>query len=303
MVSWIERYFYAPTFLQKWLSWLLYPLSLLYCFVMKVRYWRTQVHDFSIPIISIGNLTVGGSGKTPLVTALALEYDNAAIVLRGYGRKSQGLHVISDGNNILHDVSISGDEAMIYAQKLPQAIVIVSEKREEAILKAKEMGAEIVFLDDGYSKHQIKKFDILIDVASANTFCLPSGPYRERHWSGKKALHVREGKDFERQVVLNNPTKKMLLVTAIARPERLDAFLPEVIGKEYFPDHHYFKKSQLQKLLHVSGADSLLVTYKDYVKVKDFDLPLSLLDLELKLTSDLSEQIAFYKTAITKKER
>jgi len=295
MVSWIERYFYAPTLLQKLLSWFLYPLSLLYCAIMSLRYQSTQEHDFSIPTISVGNLHVGGSGKTPLVIALALEHQRAAIVLRGYGRHSKGLYVISDGKAILHDVNISGDEAMIYAQKLPHAIVIVSEKREEAIQKAKAMGAEIIFLDDGYSKHQIKKMDILIDVDTPNSFCLPSGPYRERHWKGKEACHVREGIDFERHVRVKNATEKMFLVTAIARPERLEPFLPDVIGKEYFPDHYYFKKSQLQTLLETSGADSILLTYKDYVKVKDFDLPLSLLDLELKVNPELSESIALYK--------
>jgi tetraacyldisaccharide 4'-kinase len=291
MVSWIERYFYAPTFLQKLLSWLLSPLSLLYCLIMKIRFMYIKADDFSIPIISVGNLTVGGSGKTPLVTALASQHKKAAIVLRGYGRKSQGLHVISDGNNILEDVLISGDEAMIYAEKLPESIVIVSEKREDGIEKAKEMFAEIIFLDDGYSKHQIKKLDIVIDVETSNNFCLPSGPYRERHWSTKKVLHVSEGKDFTREVKLIGATEKMLLVTAIARPERLDTFLPEVVGKKYFPDHHYFEKEELEKILHVSQADSLLVTYKDYVKIKDFGLKLSLLDLEIDLTPELLELI------------
>ncbi len=286
MIAWIERYFYAPTLLQKLLSWLLSPLSFLYCLIMKIRFMSIKVHDFSIPIISVGNLTVGGSGKTPLVTALASKYKKPAIILRGYGRKSKGLHVISDGKNILKDVLISGDEAMIYAEKLPECIVIVSEKREEGIQKAKEMLAEIVFLDDGYSKHQIQKLDIVIDVVTSNNFCLPSGPYRERHWKGKKVLHVSEGKDFTRKVKLKYATEKMLLVTAIARPERLDAFLPKVIGKKYFPDHYYFQKEELEKLLHVSKADSLLVTYKDYVKIKDFNLPLSLLDLEVQINNN-----------------
>ncbi len=283
LVSWIERYFYAPTLFQKLISWLLSPLSFLYCLIMKIRFMRIKAEDFGIKIISVGNLTVGGSGKTPLVTALAQRYKNVAVILRGYGRKSQGLHVISDGKSILENVLVSGDEAMIYAQKLPNAIVIVSEIREQGIEKAKSLGAEIVFLDDGYSKHQIKKLDILIDVETKNSFCLPSGPYRERHWRLKKALHVKENRDFTRKVFVKNETQKMFLVTAIARPERLDRYLPKVIGKQYFADHHYFEKEELENILHVSGATSLLVTYKDYVKIKDFNLPLSLLELELIL--------------------
>ena len=87
------------------------------------------MEDFGIKIVGVGNLNVGGSGKTPLVTALASKYDDVAIILRGYGRNSKGLYVVKDKNTILEDVSISGDEAMIYAQKLKSAIVIVSEDR------------------------------------------------------------------------------------------------------------------------------------------------------------------------------
>ena len=107
----------------------------------------------------VGNLSVGGSGKTPLVTALAQKYEESAVILRGYGRHSKGLYVVKDFNNILCDVDVSGDEAMIYAQKLAKSIVIVSEDRKIAILQAKEMGAKIIFLDDAYSKHNVKKLD------------------------------------------------------------------------------------------------------------------------------------------------
>ena len=134
------------------------------------RFKNKKAQDFGIDIISIGNLSVGGSGKTPLVTALASRYENVAVVLRGYGRVSSGLYVVKNREKILEDVSVSGDEALIYAHKLQNAIVIVSEDRKEGILKAKEMGVEIVFLDDAYSKHDIKKLDILIDVNSEIIF-------------------------------------------------------------------------------------------------------------------------------------
>ena len=147
---------------------------------MWLRFKSKSAENFGIKIISVGNLSVGGSGKTTLVTAVALKYENVAIVLRGYGRDSQGLHVVKDKQNILCDVNISGDEAMIYARKLPHAIVIVSEDRKKGILKAKEMGVEIVFLDDAYSKHDIEKLDLLIEVKSQNSSCLPAGPFRER---------------------------------------------------------------------------------------------------------------------------
>jgi tetraacyldisaccharide 4'-kinase len=178
---------------------------------------------------------------------------------------------------------------MVYAAKLPKSVIIVSEDRKKGIQKAKELGASFVLLDDGYSKHTIKKLDILIDVATPNSFCLPSGPYREKLWRGKEVFFVKEGRDFQRKVSLKNPTQKMVLVTAIARPQRLDAFLPEVVSKNYFPDHHSFVKKELEAILKNDKSDSLLVTYKDYVKVKSFGLPLSLLDLDVKLKGKLLE--------------
>ncbi|MBN2782976.1 MAG: tetraacyldisaccharide 4'-kinase, partial [Campylobacterales bacterium] len=214
LVFWVEKYFYNSSLYQKIISFLLSPFSYLYCFIMWVRFKNSKPIDFGIPIIGVGNLIVGGSGKTPLVCALASKYQNSAILLRGYGRKSMGVQIVSDGDTILCDVETSGDEARIYADKLPSAIVIVSEDRKKGILKAKEMGASVVFLDDAYSKHNIKKIDIVIDVDVKNRFCLPSGPYRERLWNGKEVIVLKDGIDFKRVVDIKNPTKKMSLVTA-----------------------------------------------------------------------------------------
>ena len=174
LVFWVEEYFYKPNFTQKFLSFLLLPLSWIYCFGMYIRFKSKKPVDFNIDIVSVGNLSVGGSGKTPLVTALASRYKNVAIVLRGYGRSSRGLHVVKDEGKILCDVSVSGDEAMIYAHKLSNAIVIVSEDRQKGILKAKEMGVKIVFLDDAYS------------INSSKSFLINGSPPKKCIWGQKK---------------------------------------------------------------------------------------------------------------------
>ncbi|MGB5966363.1 MAG: tetraacyldisaccharide 4'-kinase [Sulfurimonadaceae bacterium] len=294
LTLWGERYLYAPSLFQKLLSLLLWPPSLLYCAMMNLRYKSKKPQDFNVPIISVGNLTVGGSGKTPIVSSLALRYENIAIVLRGYGRKSEGMVVVSDGKKILVDVDVSGDEAMLYANALSHAVVIVSEKRESAIEKAKEMGCKLVFLDDGYNKHQIKKLDILIEVETKNSFCLPAGPYRERLWKGKEALVIQENREFKRSVKLIDERDKMVLVTAIARAERLDPYLPKVTEKVYFEDHHYFTKNELEAILERTGAESLLVTLKDYVKIRQFNLPVSLLELSLELSDGFVTAVDTY---------
>ena len=263
LTLWGERYLYAPSLIQRVLSLLLWPLSLLYCAVMNLRFRSSEPQDFQIPIISVGNLTVGGSGKTPIVSALAARCEKAAVILRGYGRKSEGMIVVSDGRRLLVDVDVSGDEAMLYANVLSHAVVIVSEKREQAIEKAKTMGCKVLFLDDGYNKHQIKKLDIVIEVASQNSFCLPAGPYRERLWKGKEALVIKEDREFKRIVKLIDATEKMVLVTAIARAERLDPYLPDVVDKVYFEDHHFYTKKELEAILERTGAESLLMTLKE----------------------------------------
>ena len=293
-VFWVEKFFYNPNFFQKILSFILLPLSWFYCLVMFLRFKISIPEDFGIDIISVGNLNVGGSGKTPLVTAMASRYENVAVILRGYGRESSGLYVIKDKKKILEDVSISGDEAQIYAHKLPDAIVIVSEERKKAINKAKEMGATLIFLDDAYSKHDIKKLDFLIDVKSKNSFCLPAGPFRERNYAKKEAVVLKDGKDFKRVVELKDKCDKMSLTTAIARPQRLDEYLPEVVSKNYFEDHHIYTKDELEEILKKDGSDSLLVTYKDFVKLESFGLPLSLLDLEMEVDENVYNIIGQY---------
>jgi len=293
-IFWVEEYFYNPNLFQKIISLLFLPLSWLYCFGMYIRFKTKKEEDFEIAIVSIGNLNVGGSGKTPLISALALKYEDVAIVLRGYGRESKGLYVVKDSKEILCDVTISGDEAMIYAKKIPNAIVIVSENRKEGIYKAKEMGAKIVFLDDAYSKHDIKKLDLLIKVETKNQNCFPAGAFRERIWLDKKATTLIDGIDFKRVVELKDKSDKMSLVTAIARPQRLDEFLPAVITKNYFEDHHSFTKDELVEILKKDGSDSLLVTYKDLVKIESYGLPLSLLDLDMEVDKRVFQIINNY---------
>ena len=291
--AWGEHYLYTPSIFQKSLSLLLLPLSWLYCLIAYVRYVFSTAKTFDIPVVSVGNLTVGGSGKTPLAMELAKHFTKPAIILRGYGRKSSGMLVVRD-QEIVCDINESGDEAMVYALGLPHAIVIVSEKRENAIIKAKELGCEVVFLDDGYGKHSIEKLDIVIDVETPNTFCLPSGAYREKLWSGKEAIVVSENRDFFRSVAIVNPTSAMVLVTAIARPQRLDPFLPDVIEKFYFEDHHSFTREEIEEILKTTGATSLLVTSKDLVKMSSFNLPLSILELSLELDEKLITTIKEY---------
>ena len=153
-----QEYFYAPNLWQKCLAVALLPLSLLYCAGVILRSKFSKTLDFGIPIISIGNLTLGGSGKTPLGISILNEFEGGCVVLRGYGRASKGLVKVAISGEILVGVTVSGDEAMEYAKSVKNANVIVSENRDTAINEAKKMGAKYVLLDDGFGKFHIKKF-------------------------------------------------------------------------------------------------------------------------------------------------
>lgn len=262
--------------------------------IIALKRANAKVVDFGLPIISIGNIIVGGSGKTPLTIYLARRYSNVCVILRGFGRESKGLYVISNKGKVLEDVKVSGDEAMLLSNSLPNATIIVSEDRKKAILKAKELGSQIVFLDDGFSKYNIKKFDILIrpNKEPSNLFCLPSGGYREPKMAYSYAdLVLKEGKDFKRIVSFSKDGKyidilpsKLLLLTAISKPKRLLTFLPENIKMEAFEDHHTFSKDDINKIKAYYKDYSIITTEKDYVKLQKFDLKdVYLMNLELQI--------------------
>lgn len=294
-ISWVEEYLFYPTStLQFFLAFLLYPLSIIYSIIVLFKRLNSKKIKPQIPVVSIGNLTIGGSGKTPFLISLAKDYDNIAIVLRGYGRSSKGLHVIDKSTPI----EVSGDEAMLYAQSLPKATVIVSEDRVKAIKYAYKLGLKSVFLDDGFSKSFIEKFDIVIrpNPEPKFSFTLPSGAYREPKFLYKKAdLVVEENRDFSRTVSIENPTAKMLLITAISKPKRLDKYLPDnLVGKVYFIDHYMYTKLELVNLIKEYNATSILTTEKDMVKMQHFNLPLSIMHLHVEINPETKNQIKEY---------
>jgi len=283
---WIEEYLFYPKPSQKLLSYLLLPITFFYCITIFLKNSLSKPKDFNIPIISIGNLIVGGSGKTPLTITLAKDRKKVCVILRGYGRISKGLIVVSEYGDIKCDLKSSGDEAMMLAKALPKALIIVSEDRKKAIKKAKDMGAKLIFLDDGYSKKDILKFDILIkpQLNQINSFCLPSGPYREPRSNYQKAdLVLVEGEDFKREVKIKNKKEDMIFITAISKPKRLDPYLPQNIQKFYFPDHYDFKEDEIRTLMIKSKANSILTTQKDAVKLERLGFELSILSLDLKI--------------------
>lgn len=146
-----------------------------------------NVHRLPRPVIGVGNLALGGSGKTPFVIFLAQYLVNhgvhVAIISRGYGRGSSGRVVVRRGGDVIRvGESSVGDEALMMARALPQATVIVAEDRVAAAEEAiKASGAQIILLDDAFQNCKVKKdLDVLlIDARRPPGPVFPAGYYRE----------------------------------------------------------------------------------------------------------------------------
>ncbi len=181
---------------------LLLPFSWLYAFATQLRNtlfdWGVlKSESVGVPVISVGNLTVGGTGKTPLteyiVKYLLEQKKRVAVVSRGHKRKSSGVVVVSDGKKLLANAEQGGDEPVQIATKFPEAIVVVGEKKVQAAKQAMQLGAEVILLDDGFQHRYLKRdLDIVvIDSTSdiTNDSVLPAGRLRES-LSGMRRANV-----------------------------------------------------------------------------------------------------------------
>ncbi len=299
----IDRYLYKPNALQKALSILLLPISILYLIMSIVRRKIQRYYDFQIPIISVGNLIAGGSGKTPFLLEIAKDYNHIAVISRGYKRKSNGLVVVSINGKLQVSEEQSGDEAYLIALSLKNASVIVCKNRKKAIKKAKELGAKCVFLDDGF-RFNFKKLNIILypKLMPYFPFTLPSGMYRENpFYSNPNDIVLKEDVDYIREVYIDNPSEKMLLLSAIANPMRLEQFLApyrtNIVGDILLSDHARFDFDFVQREFKRTGATSLLVTQKDKVKLTKCEIPLSTLVLKMHIKDDITKQIREYINA------
>lgn len=186
---------YGPTTLSQWLVYaILLPLGWLYGVLMQFRALLYRVGVFAsyracVPVISIGNLSVGGTGKTPVVDHLVrycLSLDKrVAVVSRGYASGNQSaLRVVSAGQGPLLDVDEAGDEPWLIARRNPAACVVVAPRRVAGVRHAIEvLGADVVLLDDGFQHLAVARdFDlVLLDAQRpfGNGHVLPAGLLRE----------------------------------------------------------------------------------------------------------------------------
>ena len=180
-------------FESKLLGLPLLPLSWLYGSSVTARdaVYRTGLRRqkrVDAVVVSIGNITVGGTGKTPFTAWLARQLTEhgakVGIVSRGYGRKSRGLLVVSDGQRILADVRQSGDEPQLLAHLTSGVPVLVDEDRARGCQEAvRRFSCQILLLDDAFQHRRVHRdMDIVLIHARrgfGNGYLLPAGPLRE----------------------------------------------------------------------------------------------------------------------------
>ncbi len=280
-------------------------------------------------VISVGNLTTGGVGKTPVVSEIAKYYisknERTAIISRGYGGKlsNKNINVISDGQKIYYNAKLSGDEPFWLAQNTKGAIVITSKNRYNAAKYAIEkFGVTKIVLDDGFQHRKLYRDVDLVLMDSEKGFgnekLLPAGPLREGTESFKRIdrlVIVSKNTDHTKAEKLSRiMSKKMHLQTQVCYTE--PACIYNIKTGEHLPlgaeitaicaigqPEQFFKFLKDYKIKKTITFDDhhlykeeelpqgiIITTEKDAVKMKDFNRS-DIYALKLKTTLDIQDII------------
>ena len=281
---------------------LLAPIAAVWGAVAGTRMRRPPSHRANVPVIAVGNFTVGGAGKTPTVAHLAdlLRADGRrpAVVTRGYGGRARGPVAVDPARHRSVDV---GDEALLHART---TLTIVSADRPAGAREAERLGADCILLDDGFQNPRLAKdlSVVVVDRASGlgNGRVMPAGPLRaplEAQLERTHALvvidsgegtHVSTERLLDRAKALGLPIfgarivpnpadrlggRRVIGFAGIGRPAKFAATLTTAGGLLVdfvaFPDHHPFTEAEAKDLLQraVSADADLVTTAKDAVRL------------------------------------
>ncbi|HIJ25886.1 MAG: tetraacyldisaccharide 4'-kinase [Gammaproteobacteria bacterium] len=299
--QWVEQTWYGGGVASIVSRIVLSPLSLLFCSIVVLRRRGYQWGLFeryrpSVPLVVVGNLSVGGTGKTPLVVTLVDELKQLgfkpAVVSRGYGREDE--QRLLEVQPEAHPAEV-GDEPLLIAQRTG-AIVVVARDRAAAAAYAVERGATVLVADDGLQHYRLQR-DLEIVVVDhqrnfGNRLCLPAGPLREPLSRLQQVDAVvyngmdgGNGRGYSMQLVLEslyllrdkNQTillaelcgQKVHAVAGIGNPERFFKQLEEsgleVIPHPY-PDHYQYNSENFEFM----DDYPVVTTEKDAVKCVPF---------------------------------
>ncbi|KQV43746.1 MULTISPECIES: tetraacyldisaccharide 4'-kinase [unclassified Rhizobium] len=296
MVSEAPPFWWTET---DWRAHALSPVAWMYGRIAGMRMERARRASIPVPVICVGNFTVGGAGKTPTAIGLARAAKAKGLkpgfLSRGYGGSLDVTTVVDPAHHRARDV---GDEPLLLAA---EALTVICRKRVEGARRLAAEGVNLIIMDDGFQSARLH-FDYSLLVIDSrrgigNGHLVPSGPVRAplaiqmRHASallkigdGEKAdalirSAARAGKGiFEADVVpVGNPVgegRPVLAWAGIADPQKFFRTLGEIgveIGeKRVFPDHHHFSEDEIADLLDDAAAHGLklVTTAKDKVRLE-----------------------------------
>ncbi len=290
---------------QSWyrrhpVRWLLWPLSKLYCVGVSLRRWAYRWHLFKsttlpVPVIVVGNLTVGGTGKTPFVIWLAQQLIQAGytpgIISRGYGGKARHYPQAVTPDS---QPELVGDEPVLMAQRTQCPVVVAPQRHLAGEYLLKMNDCNIIIADDGLQHYALHR-DIEIAVIDSqrqlgNMLCLPAGPLREPPSRLSEVDFIVyngacTGAKYTMELVLESainlarPEQVVALtdfrhqpvhaVAAIGHPERFFHHLTQAglnVIPHPFPDHYHFNIDNL----HFDDDYPVFMTEKDAVKCYRF---------------------------------
>ena len=288
------KFWYRP---QSRLAKLLSPLGRLYGWTVYRRFKKTRPYQATIPVICVGNLNVGGTGKTPVCLAIGQMLKEKNIPFwflnHGYKSASQGI-IVEPGLMSPLDV---GDEALLLANLAP---TVVDRHRARGAQMIERQGAAALIMDDGFQNPSlIKTLSLIVadgQTGFGNGQMIPAGPLREPIERGLKRADAvviagadRSGvADIVKKTAPDLPiltgrfepdpdsVKKLKGQTVVAfagigRPEKFFEMLTglgiPVAKRIAFPDHYFYTRFDLEQLLADAGDMPLVTTRKDFVKI------------------------------------
>ena len=274
-------------------AWALSPLGWIYGCTTAARVKKRGLHA-QVPVICVGNLNIGGTGKTPFVSDLAQRLLGAQIVSRGYGGRVTGPVLVDLTRHTAADV---GDEPLLLAAFAP---TWVAKNRAAAVEAAQASGARVILMDDGFQNATVSK-DLSILVVDAkrgfgNGFCLPAGPLREPISAGLKRADLLvligtplDGATFLQRYEITIPYvqanlqplatgmtwqgARVMAFAGIGHPENFFTSLRDVganiIDSQALEDHQPLTESLMVRLSARAKAASaqLVTTEKDAVRL------------------------------------
>jgi len=296
-------YFIKPKFWDKktnsFLSILLYPLSIIYYLIIEIKKRIYIPQKFDIPIICVGNIYIGGTGKTSAAIEIAKilnQFKKICFLTKGYGRKSKKDIYLNELNISNQNSEDTGDEALLLNKF---GHVYISNNRPEAIKTIIKLGYDAIILDDGFQDHLIfKNLNILCFDSKnwiGNNNLIPSGPLREPLTSIKEANFIiikgEKNQIIENEInkispniqiiyaenrIENNETlknKNFIAFAGIGNPYSFFNTLLnnniKIIKQIIYPDHFQFTEKNYKVLFQEAENNNcnLITTEKDWVRI------------------------------------